>query len=274
MLNFIQDKHIAFEANQLFRQGSYDAEYNWHTAVERLKIFPDEVLSLNLDRFNDVMLNIMGTELGFIIDTYRRQNATTVTNKLEFHGCRETLEKTWLKGKVYKQNQSVYVLSDYFYFSVYQQSLLSSPISVPFFIRLIETQKLNLTQLTKFQLAKEGVIKVTPSDFWSQQTIRFSLFTLLLRAGYYFNLNCENPNYEECYTLAIKRSRPNGNFLNYCVDAINRFMDNYTWYIPYHLWEETNRNWIDNFNLKNKPDFESILVRDRPHFVQLIGEKV
>lgn len=172
----IRHEHIANEAKRIARiTGRQDNDANWYEAVENLNIFP----STTYDIGNMYHSSTSEHSFGII----RRGYWTTSRYMIWWHSCRETFERDLfaLVGPYHGNFKFGFVIDP---------TMHDQECRVAHFIRDIELNKLNLNKLTTFmRVRNKSYVYIRPSSFWTSCQMRFSLFTILLRAGrhYFFN---------------------------------------------------------------------------------------
>lgn len=172
----IDETRIANEARRVAKiTKRKDDKANWQEAVENLKIFPATTYDASRLRWTDNALN--GNAFGILTTRYTRPS-------VDWHTCRETFEREMFdRGSTHGNFQFGFLL----------RLMEGQEFRVPNFIRNIEVERLNLPELTTFmRVHHEGRTTLTyirPSSFWTGCSMRFSLFTILCRAGqnYFFN---------------------------------------------------------------------------------------
>ena len=225
----MEDKYIAAEAQKLYGK---DDKANWYDAIENLKIFPARTYNAR-----DVEIDARFTEdglygdnaFGFIVQAFPRRSS----DKMMFwHYCRETFERDLFAA-------TRRLLYDYRYV-FYIKPKPGQEYRVPNFIRNIEIDRLNLDELTTFKQVYNSyidrpVIYIKPSSFWSNCPMRFSLLTILCRAGRYYFFN------------SIEDALMSYDYSRTTFAAINLFFQGRRRYIgqPLNHWA---RKWVYHFN--------------------------
>lgn len=172
----IKEIHIENEAKRIYAVTKReDQSANWYEAIENLKIFPQHQYHMG------GVYNVRSDDydLGLI------RSGIMITNMrwtMNWYYCREMFERDIF---VHYNN---YHGGDRFGF-FYSPSAFEQEVRVANFIRDVELNKLQLEELTTFMRTSRGFIYIRPSSFWTCCQIRFSLFTILIKAGrnYYFN---------------------------------------------------------------------------------------
>lgn len=174
----ITHQHIASEASRIQRiTGNSDHTANWYEAIENLNIFPWITYDISGVQISQTFFTPSREDFAFI---YRSVHLHR--HYLSWYSCREVFERD-----LYYYGSS----HGNFRFGFIVTSPESTQARVPNFIRDIETSRLTLGELTTFMKIRNrrNWIYVRPSSFWTCCQMRFSLFTILMRAGsyYYFN---------------------------------------------------------------------------------------
>lgn len=223
-------KCIEFEAFRLYKTGYSDSsEKNWYQALVNLSFFPEEKINLPsyTNRFPDA------NHGGFIA---RFNDNGQWTYKYNY--CRELFDQNYLTHG-YDRTGFLFVWSD-------QDTNSECKFRVANCIREVET-RLNLVELTKFNLVshlydKYDFLFVRPSSFWTNQHVRFSLFSIFLRAGLKYFVGTEN-----CLKNALLTN-------SYAVDTMNAievFLKGYTdcSIVPSDVHRRL--GWVAHFKLRN-----------------------
>lgn len=198
----INDTHISHEAFKIHQStGNDDANANWQAAVESLKIFPSyrwysPPSALPIYSPNEDYYGLHSKLKG-----------------LEFFKCREMFERAF-----YLYRRNYYTDGLLFYHKYGFGDRIAN------FIRDIELEKLTLHQLSTFMKVNcsEQCVHIKPSRFWTESSMRFSLFTILLRCGKNYFYNSIEDTIQS-YSLA-----------NQTFPAIKAFLDGRRNYIGYH----------------------------------------
>lgn len=226
----IKHEHIANEAQRLHRiTGRTDQDANWREAIESLKILPSHTYNA---RGVTIDTAITDACFGYVTNWYR------TGLQMYWHMCRETFERD-LRHEPPRGFSWNVVDHGNFSQAFYLQPFSGQEYRVPNFIRDIELNRLHLNELTTFMRVRNThiarpVLLVRPSSFWTACTMRFSLLTILCRAGRFYFYN------------TIEDALMSYDYSRTTFAAINLFLQgrrNYTGPMP--LW---NRKWVYNFD--------------------------
>lgn len=197
-------------------------EVSWEEAINSLNIFPDCQYNAN-DIYNHGADDLC---FGYVTRSfyYLRNNYPYAIN---WETCRETFERSLFGG--------YFVNHGNFRTAFFISPREGQEYRVPNFIRDIESNRLHLHELTTFMRTNRGrMILIRPSSFWTSCQMRFSLFTILCRAGrnYFFN--------------SIEDALMSYDYSRRTFAAINLFFQgrrNFTGYIV--SWQN---KWVGHFN--------------------------
>ena len=242
-MNRITHEHIVSEAQRI-RQitGRNDSNANWLEAIETLKIFPN----LTYDA-SDIAITTNAYDMpspysngdhsfGCVARTLAPGfNITDRLLYMHWHYCREMFERDMFHGP---GGWVSAVDHGHFSHAFYIQPKNGQEYRVPNFIRDVELDRLHLSELTTFmRVSRPGLLRpvllVRPSSFWSSCPMRFSLLTVLCRAGRYYFYN------------SIEDALMSYDYSRTTFAAINLFFQGRRNYVgDVLLW---NRRWVANF---------------------------
>lgn len=245
MLYLVEQKHLESESYRLHLEDKErDAEANWKLAQENLTLFPQR--SLYSDEVSKQFSTASGhfgapTAGWWAINSMGLLEKTAIV--VHWMGCRETFEKVY--GHFRASTERYRFGHDYlemngigsFYYST-EGPLAAAKVAK--FLRFIEVKKLDLSNLTRFE-SQGAILRISPSGFWLESTMRLSLFSVLCRSGHHFNENLDDPNLDPCFRNGLKRRSEN-------LAPIHRFLSGYNRYVGSHDPTNNSRNWIDTFN--------------------------
>lgn len=217
----IKHEHIANEAQRICNIfNRQDNEANWYDAIDNLKIFPERRYVIN---------RLSSDEGDYLFGIVR---SCFTYNVIYWYYCREMFER------------DLFASNNEFGF-VFSPTLHDQEYRVANFIRNIELDQLNLGELTTFmRMANKSLIYVRPSTFWTSCQMRFSLFTILMKAGrYYFFNTIEDALTAEPYAKST-------------IGAIRAFFNgrrNYTGNIP-----DWRTKWVSMFQNRNESEIGTL----------------
>lgn len=242
----ITDQHIQFEAFKNHQKYPGNTpEQNWESAKESLKIFPDQIeptpATCNVTGYGGC--NGYGVRLS--------QHSPYHPGTMMIISCRETFEK-YLGYQTIQPNrpfpycngESIAVENDHMY---YMQAIAQSTYRAALFLRHIETEYLHLQDVSKFSRCDQtgNLMKVVFSPFWLQQTMRVSLFTLILRAGTVVAGDCPWDQSAVRNAFTATSSAINANV----ADACMAFLGGNINYTGPHNPTAGSRNWVSTFQV-------------------------
>lgn len=151
---------------------------------------------------------------------------------VNWHSCRETFHRSLSKSK----SQCW----------LYHSPRINKCID---FITAVE-KKLNLSEEDHCKLrptTHKNTVCVVPGPWWTAQSMRLSLLTILLRVGRQYDGDFQSALFSQVYTTSTK-------------PAIDRFMDGHTHFIGKgSMWQDT----FSNYNRKPKLNYaETVLVKE------------
>lgn len=247
----IEPKHIEHEAYQLhLEDNSRTPEQNWAIAVENLDIFPKRDFHLIHNTYNPAYDSFgmpMKKHKRVVANSYATEYLADDANVIWIN-CREIIEKMVYHALTRSTTEYIWGADtfigdgNFFYYSTdtgNDETSLVIATKIAKFIRYLEVKRIDLTQLSKFEYCNRR-LKITPSKFWFQSSMRFSLFTLLCRSGKSFNCELDSPNLEQCFLDGMKGRSTN-------TEPIFLFLAGHHNFTDTHDCLNTNKNWVDVF---------------------------
>lgn len=187
-------------------------------------------------------------------------DAAPTTDLINWQTCREIFAKSFNS------------CSDAFYFSCSpknQQSIIS-------FIKLCENI-LDIKEKTKvYQTTNEYVILFYPDNFWKDCYVKRSLYTLLLRMGFYHqpSFSWEETMFGEYKGDFNTKISANKADVQKTKTAIERFFLGFTYFVgtirrqpEYGPWKY---GWVEEFQNRNKFEIKKLLIKNKIHLEELL----
>lgn len=241
----ISQENIASEAYNIYKTtGNNDNLANWFLAEENLSLFPKTKENIFLTHYTPGENGSYGFcvhKKHNIVSSYLQlANSYDVDYKIYYGRCREIFEYYYLSNQDQLYSKNIYFI-------------INKDVAnrVAMCVRHAE-KLLNLKERTKFKLCDQNRIKcalyICPSNFWHEQSIRISLFTLLIRSGI---------NYYDDVIKAVRISAYSSAVL-----SIKRFLIGYTHYTgPHHFSQISSSGWVFHLGGKTEQQLESLLQK-------------
>ena len=244
----IRQECIEFQASKQYEKWhNPNGEHNWRMAEESLKIFPSWVRQIPNGYKNNGnwgygdAVGIMHadnpmveSQEGCFLIEYKPVGRNW---SVQWVPCREYVEIVFLCQNAYETTSRLKEgernKEGFYFFSKGKGRDLCE------FIREFEN-RLGLIELSLFSTTNfNNIVWIQPSQFWFQESIRFSLFPLLVRKGTYYNRSFDQ-TISECFGGTVK-------------DAILRFLGGHRHFTGVHT-PATRRGWIYLFAHGNVND--------------------
>lgn len=230
----IRHEHIANEARRVFQiTKRYDDLANWNEAIDNLNIFPNKLYYVNVPN----ALSESDCSMGLILPNSIFRNG----HYTYWYLCREVFERDMF---IYARNYESDSFHGKFKFGCMFATTEDQYIRVANFIRDIELNRLTLEELTTFMKTDRGYMHIRPSSFWTECQMRFSLFTILLRAGRFYYLN------------SIEDALMSVEYARRTFAAIRLFFQGRRNYIGTMSWQN---KWVDHFKDLNESQITTLV---------------